>query len=233
MKYIFGNWKQNGDLQRLREMVVALTSLKISQERVVAIFPPFVYLETAHQLLNRTPIQLGAQNLSAAEKGAFTGEISGAMLKKVGCTFVLIGHSERRHIFGESDAVVAQKFLQALHAHLIPVLCVGETLAEFEAGQAEAVIKRQLEIIPQGSSPYLIAYEPVWAIGTGKTAAPAYAEKIHHFIQQCLTNRTPILYGGSVNAENASTLLDSPHIDGVLVGGASLIPPEFVKIVMT
>jgi triosephosphate isomerase len=176
---------------------------------------------------------VAAQNVHPAVEGAFTGEISGVMLKEVGCAFVLVGHSERRHILGESDQTVAQKFIQALQASLTPVLCVGETLAEFEAGQAETVIKRQLEIIPQGSSPYLIAYEPVWAIGTGKTATPAYAEKIHHFIQQCLTNRTPILYGGSVNAENANTLLDSPNIDGVLVGGASLVPQEFVKIVMT
>lgn len=233
-KIILGNWKQNGDAVLVGEMIARLNQL--STKNLIGIFPPFVYLSAAHQLLQGSQIQLGAQNLSAFEKGAYTGELSAKMLKDVGCQMVLVGHSERRALFGETDTMLLQKFQQALAVGLMPVLCVGETLQEYEAGQTESVVKRQLEAVlskVETNTHFMIAYEPVWAIGTGKAATESQAQQVHAFIRTILPSafqKTPILYGGSVKVDNAKALMDMPDIDGVLVGGACLLPEVFCEI---
>jgi triosephosphate isomerase len=188
-------------------------------------------------------VALGAQTVSEHESGAYTGELSGAMLKDVGCQYVLVGHSERRQHFGEHDAVVAAKFHQAKATGLIPILCVGETDAEREAGQTETVIARQLQAVLDAASGAdlfqnaVVAYEPIWAIGTGKTATPEVAQSVHAFIRQYLENQQqnglnalPLLYGGSVKVDNAAHLFAKPDIDGALVGGASLTADSFLGI---
>ncbi|MCD6047999.1 MAG: Triose-phosphate isomerase [Gammaproteobacteria bacterium] len=240
-KYIFGNWKQNGDFALLHTMAEALRS-QPDLKHHVAIFPPFVYLPEAQRLLANSAIAIGAQDVSPYEKGAYTGEISASMLKEVGCQYVLIGHSERRHVFGDSDQIVVEKFQQTQQAGLTPVLCIGETLEEFEAGRTKEVIHRQLKFVMENqnlisatadtsrhANLFLIAYEPVWAIGTGKAATSAQAQAVHAYIRS-LISRVPILYGGSVKADNAAELLAMPDIDGLLIGGASLIPEQFLTI---
>ena len=215
-------------------------SLKV--ETVIA--PPFTTLEVLGREIQDTPIKLAAQNVHWAPEGAFTGEVSCAMLRDVGCTYCIIGHSERRHLFGETDEMIRKKFQACLKAGLKPVLCVGETLEEREAGRIQQVITRQLlevlqEFSPEEISEGVIAYEPVWAIGTGKTATPAMAQEVHAFIRDLLEtqfNKTlakgkRIVYGGSVTPENIGALYAEPDIDGALVGGASLNPDKFMALI--
>jgi triosephosphate isomerase (TIM) len=206
------------------------------------VFPPFVYLADVARLLAGTPIGLGAQDLCAEGQGAFTGEVSGAMLADVGCTHVLVGHSERRTLYGEDDTLVARKFAAALAANLTPVLCVGEQLSEREAGVTEAVISRQLDAVVAvagmaGLARGIVAYEPVWAIGTGRTATREQAQQAHAFIRGRVAARDAsiaaglaILYGGSCKAANAAELFGMPDVDGGLIGGASLKAEEFLAI---
>lgn len=241
--YIFGNWKQNGDQQLLTQMIHTLQALPEQTNQVLAFFPPDVYLSDAHRLLHNTQkIKLGAQNLSAHVNGAYTGEIAGAMLKQVGACFVLIGHSERRQLFAETNVIVAEKFQQALAAGLTPVLCVGETLQEYETGQTTAVIQQQLEAVfdqhEYENHEWIIAYEPIWAIGTGKVASHEQVQTVHTWIRRFFSKtlsaqqaqNTPIIYGGSVKPENAADLLNMSDVNGLLVGGASLEPQTFAAI---
>lgn len=208
----------------------------------VMVCPPFPYLAQAQAVLSASPVGLGAQTLSEYPAGAFTGEVGAEMLREFGCRYVLVGHSERRSLFGESDAVVAAKLAAALAAGLVPVLCLGETLAEREAGQTEAVVSRQLQAVLDrvgvaALSGVVLAYEPVWAIGTGLTATPAQAQAVHAHIRACLAARDAavaaevrILYGGSVKPQNAQELFGQQDIDGGLIGGASLVAEDFLAI---
>jgi len=209
----------------------------------VLVCPPAVYLEAAHRHLAASPIALGSQNLSDQSKpGAFTGEIDAAMLNDVGCSYVLVGHSERRTLYGEDDGCVARKFVVAQAAGLIPVLCIGETLDEREASKTESVLKRQLEAVIDAAGVEafrnaVIAYEPVWAIGTGRTASTEQAQAAHAFIRGVVAskdakvaNSVRVLYGGSVKADNAASLFSCEDVDGGLIGGASLKAPDFLAI---
>jgi len=202
---------------------------------------PAPYLSQWQSLLNGSPIAWGSQDVSAHEQGAFTGEVSAAMLRDFACRYAIVGHSERRQYHGETDAVVAEKAQRALAAGITPIVCVGETLAEREAGVTEEVVKRQLaaviHLVGHCITEIVVAYEPVWAIGTGKTATPEQAQAVHAVLRAQLKAATPhperiqILYGGSMNAANAATLLAQPDIDGGLIGGASLKAPDFLQIV--
>jgi triosephosphate isomerase len=208
----------------------------------VAVCPPSIYIPLVQTLLEGSGIAWGGQNLNVNKSGAFTGEISGAMLRDFGCKYVIVGHSERRALYGETDAVVAEKFKAAQAAGLIPILCVGELLAEREANQTETVVARQLDAVVAASginalADAVIAYEPVWAIGTGKTATPEQAQAVHKFIRGKLARLNAgvadgvrILYGGSMKASNAGELIGQPDIDGGLIGGASLVANEFLDI---
>ena len=241
---IAGNWKMNGSLAESRQLVSALKSgVGSGGFGTMLLCPPFVYLPAVREWLAGSPIALGAQNLNShTGTGAFTGEVSGAMLRDVGCTHVIVGHSERRALYGESDGVVAAKFLAALGAGLIPILCVGETLEQREAGQTKGVIQRQVEAVldAAGTAAFakaVVAYEPVWAIGTGRTATPEQAQEVHAFIRGIVAGRDAtiatglsILYGGSVKGANAGNLFAMDDIDGGLVGGASLAAAEFLEI---
>jgi triosephosphate isomerase len=207
----------------------------------VVVAPPFTALAAVAAQLDGTPVGLAGQNLYPKREGAFTGEVSGAFLKECGCNWVILGHSERRQHFGESDAFVAEKVSAAFDAELRPIICVGETLAEREGGETLRVVKRQvdafLDLIARAKVGLAIAYEPVWAIGTGKNAGPAEAEEVHAAIRTWLDNKakslaedTRILYGGSVKPDNAASLLACPNVDGALVGGASLDASSFGAI---
>jgi triosephosphate isomerase len=207
----------------------------------VVVAPPFTALAAVAETLDGSHVALAGQNLYPKPEGPYTGEISGPFLKECGCTWVILGHSERRQYFGETDAFVADKVAAALGSGLLPIVCVGETLAQRENGETLRVVKAQVEafldVIAQTSETVAIAYEPVWAIGTGKTAGPAEAEEVHAAIRawlakkaQSLADRTRILYGGSVKADNAAALLGCPNVDGALVGGASLDPGSFGAI---
>lgn len=208
----------------------------------IAVFPSFIHLQQARDLLQDSQIGFGAQNLHAQDSGAYTGEVSGLMLKDLGCDYVLVGHSERRQLFGETNAIVAEKFAAALKHQLTPVLCVGETQAERESNQTEPVVLAQLQAVLDkvgidAFSKAIIAYEPVWAIGTGLTATPAQAQAVHAFIRARLAEHNAplaealrIVYGGSVKGSNATEIFSQPDVDGGLVGGASLTPTEFVTI---
>ncbi len=239
---IAGNWKMFHGGQSsvpLAAGVVAFAKQLTNVEVVVA--PPFTALAAVAAELHGSPVGLAGQNLHPKPEGAYTGEISGPFLRECGCSWVIVGHSERRQYFGETDAIVADKVSAALANGLIPIACVGETLAQREAGETLRVVKAQVEafldVIAQSSEAVAIAYEPVWAIGTGKTAGPAEAEEVHAAIRtwlankgQSLADRTRILYGGSVKADNAAALLACPNVDGALVGGASLDPGSFGAI---
>jgi len=203
----------------------------------LVVCPSFVHLAPVKTILNAA-IHLGAQNCHEAEKGAFTGEISAPMLKDLGCQYVVVGHSERRHGLGETNECVAKKAKISNQFGLIPIICVGELLADREANRAEQVVSQQLRVLPQDLQSFIVAYEPVWAIGTGKVATPDAVANMHRFIFEVLSEhfgqsvakKTAILYGGSVKAENAATLMHLPHVSGALVGGASLDAKEFVSI---
>ncbi len=207
----------------------------------MALCAPAPYLAQLGGLLNGSPIAWGAQDVSIHEHGAYTGEVSASMLKDFACRYVIVGHSERRQYHGESDALVAAKAQRALSAGVTPIVCVGETLAEREAGQTELVVKRQLaaviHTVAHCTSEIVVAYEPVWAIGTGKTASPEQAQQVHAVLRAQLSaatahgERVHILYGGSMNAANAASLLAQPDIDGGLIGGASLKAADFLQIV--
>lgn len=241
---VAGNWKMNGSLDSARSLLKGIAQGIASVQGNVecAVFPPFVYLAEAERLLAGTPIRWGAQNLSEQQPGAFTGEVSASMLLDIGCTYVIVGHSERRTLYGESDELVAKKFAAARQAGLTPVLCVGETLEEREQNITEQVVSRQLNAVLnlegiQAIQAAVLAYEPVWAIGTGKTATPEQAQAVHAFIRsqlaqhdESIASSTRILYGGSVKGSNAAELFAKPDIDGGLVGGASLQAEEFLTI---
>lgn len=240
---VAGNWKMHGSQAASGALLDALANGLRDLKRVqVAICPPYVFLPLAARHLAGTATRWGGQNLSDQAPGAFTGEIAGAMLKDVGCSVVIVGHSERRALYAESDDLVARKFRAAQQCGLIPILCVGESLSEREANQTEAVVARQLDaVIEQAGVAALnaavIAYEPVWAIGTGRTASPDQAQAVHRFIRTRIGVRdaqvadgTRILYGGSVKGSNAKELFAQPDIDGGLIGGASLNADEFVAI---
>ncbi|HET8730036.1 MAG TPA: triose-phosphate isomerase [Moraxellaceae bacterium] len=242
-KLVAGNWKMNGRLainQSLVESVLA--GVRGAQGVDVWLAPPAVYLPQVAGLLNGSVVGLAAQNASREQDGAFTGEVSADMLADVGCHAVLVGHSERRSLYGESDAVVVEKFKRIQAAGLVPVLCVGETLAEREAGCTESVVLRQLGAVIDACGVEslvrsVVAYEPVWAIGTGRTATPGQAQQVHAVLRGDVARRNAtvaeglrILYGGSVKAANAESLFAMADIDGALVGGASLVAEEFVAI---
>ena len=241
---IAGNWKMNGSLAESRRLVEALRSgITAGASATMLLCPPFVYLPAVNEWLQGSPIALGGQDL--ADKpgvGAYTGEVSGQMLVDVGCSHVVVGHSERRALYGESDAVVVAKFKAAQAAGLVPIVCVGETLEQREAGQTRTVIERQVSAVvdaagAQAFAKAVIAYEPVWAIGTGRTATPEQAQEVHAFIRGMIAARDAtiaaglsILYGGSVKGANARSLFAMADIDGGLVGGASLAAAEFLEI---
>jgi len=240
---IAGNWKMNGSLAANAELLGALSLQQAQYPDIdMLVCPPAVYLESAGRQLGGG-ILLGAQNLSdQAQAGAFTGEILGAMLAELGCRYVIVGHSERRALYGEDDATVARKFAAAQAAGLIPILCVGETLEERDGGITEAVLGRQLGAMLAASgvgafARAVIAYEPVWAIGTGRTASPEQAQAAHAYLRGQLAaqdakiaNSTQLLYGGSVKADNAASLLSCGDVDGGLIGGASLKAADFLAI---
>jgi len=242
-KLVAGNWKMHGSLAENQALLAALkAALGGYQSAGVAVCSPFPYLAQLQSELAGTSIAWGAQNMSQHGKGAFTGEVSAAMLKDFGCKYVIVGHSERRALYGETDVVVAEKYAAAQVAGLIPILCVGETLEERESGVTEAVVGRQLDAVINNSgagslSDAVIAYEPVWAIGTGKTATPEQAQAVHAFIRSkirgldgSVADNLVIQYGGSVKASNAAELFSQPDIDGGLIGGASLIADDFIAI---
>jgi triosephosphate isomerase len=243
-KMVAGNWKMNGARDANAALLHDITfDSKRFPDIDIVICPPAVYLESVGAAINGSSVQLGGQTLSEQEKpGAFTGEIHGGMLKDVGCSHVIVGHSERRALYGESDTRVAEKFIAAQTCGLQPILCLGETLAEREAGQTEAVLARQLAAVLdaagiQAFKSAIIAYEPVWAIGTGRTASGEQAQAAHAFIRGQLVranakiaNSTRILYGGSVKADNAASLFANADVDGGLIGGASLKAAEFLAI---
>nr|MDP2191090.1 triose-phosphate isomerase [Rhodoferax sp.] len=240
-KMIAGNWKMNGSLAANQTLAQGLLAGLGTPACQVALCVPSVYLAQMQVLLAGSAIDLGAQDLSPHEVGAFTGEISGAMLKEFGVRYCLVGHSERRQYHFETDALVAAKAQRALACGITPIVCVGETLAEREAGRTEEVVKRQLAAVIHANghciSEIVVAYEPVWAIGTGKTASAEQAQQVHAVLRAQLqaasnqADRIHILYGGSMNAANAAHLLAQPDIDGGLVGGASLKAPDFLSII--
>lgn len=245
-KVIAGNWKMNNDLQQSVNLIEELKN-KLAGREVncdVLICPPFTSLYEAKKIINGSIIKLGAQNMFYEDSGAFTGEISAPMLKSVGCEYVILGHSERRTIFGEKDIMINKKVRKAISQNLKPILCVGETLEEREKDVTEKVVKRQIEkglndVTPDEVLNVIIAYEPVWAIGTGKTATPEQAQEVHAFIRKLLTTMyskdfaelIPIQYGGSVKPDNAKELLSQKDIDGALVGGACLKADSFIGII--
>ena len=224
------------------KLIEALADATDGDKSDVAVCPPFVYLWEIARQLKGTAIMLGAQNVGAEPQGAFTGEVSAAMLKDVGCVLAIVGHSERRQLYGENDASVARKFVAAQAGGLIPIVCVGETLEERERGATRTVVVRQLDAVldlagAQAFERAVVAYEPVWAIGTGKTATPEQAQEVHALIRDRVGARDAriaaalrVLYGGSVKAANAAELFAMPDVDGGLVGGASLKAEEFIRI---
>ena len=257
-KWVVGNWKMNGNLSDnavlLNDLVAGMAedcpacacksddACATECPVYMGVCVPFPYLAQAHRVLGATKIALGAQNVSEKTNGAFTGEVSASMLKDFGVKLVIVGHSERRSIYGESDALVAEKARVALEAGLTPVVCVGETLDEREAGQAQAVVLRQLKAVSDvigvsGLSRSILAYEPVWAIGTGKTASPEQAQEVHAWIRVALkgldaamADDMSILYGGSVKANNAAEIFAQADVDGGLIGGAALVAQDFLTI---
>lgn len=242
-KLVVGNWKMVGLLARNKALLEGvLAGVRDLKQADYAVCVPFPYLAQAQSLLQGSNVSWGAQNLSQHAEGAFTGEVAAGMLLDFGCKYVIIGHSERRSMYGESDDVVAAKVEAALKAGLTPILCVGETLAERESGVTEAVVARQLDAVVErvgvkALAKTVLAYEPVWAIGTGKTASPDQAQAVHAFIRQRVAKQDGqvaeglcILYGGSMKPANAVELLSMPDIDGGLIGGASLVADDFVAI---
>lgn len=241
---VVGNWKMNGSQELLHQVLTRLNDSWDTGSSDVVLCPPSVYLESAARTISQLDIDVGfgGQNLAAYKDGAYTGEISGRMLTEIGCRYVIVGHSERRELFGETDEVVARKFAMSKAERLIPILCVGEKLEDRQAGREQQVVKRQLDAIVdscggQCFNGVVVAYEPVWAIGTGHTASSQQAQEMHAFIKECITGYAKmaasipaVLYGGSVNPDNAAELFAMPDINGALVGGASLDADKFISI---
>lgn len=240
---VAGNWKMNGSRESAVQLAEGiLHGLETGPETAILLCPPFVYLADVARVLKGSPVMLGAQNLCAEDSGAYTGEVSGPMLRDFDCRYAIVGHSERRALYGEADPVVARKFMAAQRAGLTPILCLGETLAQREAGDTHAVVGSQLKAVldAAGVAAFgnaVVAYEPVWAIGTGRTASPEQAQDVHAFIRSAVRaedvkigDSLQLLYGGSVKASNAGELFRMPDIDGGLVGGASLDAAEFLAI---
>jgi len=240
-KLIAGNWKMNGNLAANEALIKAILAGLESSDCQVALCVPSIYLAQSQGLTVGSGIDVGAQDVSQHASGAFTGEISASMLKEFGVRYCIVGHSERRQYHFESDVLVAEKARSALASGITPIVCVGETLAEREAGKTQEVVKRQLAAVIHANghciSEIVVAYEPVWAIGTGKTASTEQAQQVHAVLRAQLKAATPhadrvqILYGGSMNAANAAQLLAQPDIDGGLVGGASLKAADFLSII--
>lgn len=243
--YLAGNWKMNLDRRAALDLVGALREAVGDRRDVdVGVFPPFVYVEEVARALAGSPIRVGAQNCCDEESGAFTGEVSVAMLRDVGATTVVLGHSERRHVYGEGDDLVNRKVLRALDGELEVILCLGELLEERQGGQTEEVVRTQLHAGLQGVSAaamqrVTLAYEPVWAIGTGQVATPEQAGEVHAYLRgllaglysQSVADSVRIQYGGSVKPDNVKALMAVPDVDGALVGGASLKPEGFLPII--
>jgi triosephosphate isomerase (TIM) len=237
-KLVVGNWKMNGGLRQNEALLAALRAGWLPRAgRAIAVCAPTPYLWQAQAALSGSNIAWGAQNVSEHASGAFTGEVSAAMVAEFGCRYVLVGHSERRTLYGETDTVVAAKAAAVLKAGLTPIVCVGEVLAERESGATEAVVSRQLRavmgLLGSGIAGAVVAYEPVWAIGTGLTASPAQAQAVHALLRSNLGENGEqmiLLYGGSVKADNAQALFACADIDGGLIGGASLKAEEFLAI---
>jgi triosephosphate isomerase len=245
--FVAGNWKMNEDSHSSVALAraVASGSSELAGDKVsVAVIPPFVYLQSVAQAVSSSAVAVGAQDMYFEQQGAFTGEISAAMLKDTGCTYVLCGHSERRHVLAESDELVGKKLTSAIGGGLLPILCVGELLEERDASQTQQVVERHLTtglagLSAEKMSAVTIAYEPVWAIGTGRTATPQQAQEVHRFIRDWLTRQYSedlaqeirILYGGSAKPGNAAELMAKEDVDGLLVGGASLKAEDFCRII--
>ena len=240
-KLVAGNWKMNGSVAANDALVRAVIAGMKDAGCTVAVCVPAPYLAQVQMLRHGSGLELGAQDVSAHEQGAYTGEVSAAMLKEFGVRYAIVGHSERRQYHGEGDQLVADKAKAALAHGITPIVCVGETLADREAGRTEEVVKRQLAAVIHTNghciSEIVVAYEPVWAIGTGRTATPEQAQQVHAVLRAQLKaatahpERIAILYGGSMNAANAASLLAQPDIDGGLIGGASLKAPDFLQII--
>jgi triosephosphate isomerase (TIM) len=239
-KLVVGNWKMQGNHSANAELLAGIQAAR-PYGCDVAVCVPYPYLSETAVTLSASGLRWGAQDCSAHEQGAYTGEVSAAMLRDFACRYAIVGHSERRQYHGETDALVAEKAKAALAKGITPIVCVGETLAEREAGHTEEVVKRQLAAVihlcGHCITEIVVAYEPVWAIGTGKTATPEEAQKVHAVLRAQISaatqnaGRVHILYGGSMNAANAASLLAQPDIDGGLIGGASLKAPDFLQIV--
>ncbi|MFM2321886.1 MAG: triosephosphate isomerase [Pseudomonadota bacterium] len=242
-KYVIGNWKMHGSKNSVAKLLNAFKAYdqKLISKVKLVVCPPYIFLEQTQALLPKTKLQWAAQNMAAEKQGPYTGEISPTMLLEFGCRYVLLGHSERRTLYGETDQEIAKKFKLAANLGLTPILCVGETLAQRQAEQTQSILQVQLERIFDLGSDVLkkaiMAYEPVWAIGTGLSAQPEQAQEVHQFLRQQvklldadLAQKLPILYGGSVKADNAKPLFEMPDIDGGLIGGASLDAVEFLDI---
>jgi triosephosphate isomerase len=242
-KLVAGNWKMNGSLESIRALIEGLQGgMESIKQAGVAVCPPAIYIPEVAQLLKGSRIVLGSQNICEQDSGAYTGEIAGPMLKEFNCEFAIVGHSERRSLYHETDEMVAQRFAAARRHGLKPILCVGELLEEREQGITEEVVDRQIDAVIklegiEAFADAVIAYEPVWAIGTGKTASPQQAQDVHQFIRgklaaldATIAENIVIQYGGSVNAGNASELFAMEDIDGGLIGGASLKPDDFLAI---
>jgi len=239
---VAGNWKMNGSYETNKTLIESIKPSVAICDVDILVCPPAVYISQVAELAEGTNIAWGAQNLSQEAPGAFTGEIAASMLMDLGCSHVIVGHSERRALYGETDTIVAAKVSVALEAGLKPIICVGETLEQRESNETETVVGRQLDAVIdavgiEGIGNAVIAYEPVWAIGTGKTATPEQAQEVHAFIRnRCaehdnsIAERVQILYGGSVKPDNAAQLFAMPDIDGGLIGGASLEAGSFVAI---
>ncbi len=242
---IVGNWKMNGSVTSAATLVNDLRATPVPEGVDVAVCPPLVHITLVHDALAGSGIGLGAQNVSEYTVGAYTGEVSATMLQELGCQYVIVGHSERRALFGETDARVVAKVHQVLAAGMTPIVCVGETLAQREANETEAVIAAQVNVVLDALTQeelalLVIAYEPVWAIGTGKTAAPEEAQAVHAFIRGLWSASVKgaesaaelrVLYGGSVKADNARLIFAQPDVDGGLVGGAALEAEQFLAII--
>jgi triosephosphate isomerase (TIM) len=241
-RLVAGNWKMHGNLAINQALLQTLRGLPREAGIAYAVCPPFPYLTQAAGLLADSPVLWGGQNLCEHDSGAYTGEVSGAMLRDLGCRYVIVGHSERRTLYGENDERVAAKFEAARRAGLTPILCVGETLAERESGQTESVLARQLKAVldlagVKAFAEAVLAYEPVWAIGTGRTATREQAQSAHAFLRSMVRRQDgaigdalAILYGGSVKPGNAREIFAMPDVDGGLIGGASLVAADFIAI---
>jgi triosephosphate isomerase len=227
VRLVAGNWKMHGSRASIAALLDALVEGNPTSPCAVCV--PFPYLAQVAERLRGTRIAWGAQNVSEHAQGAYTGEVSATMLAEFGCRYVIVGHSERRQLYCETDAQVAAKFAAVRSAGMTPLLCVGETLAEREAGNTEAVVARQLSSVRFADA--VLAYEPVWAIGTGRNATPEQAQAVHAFLRRRVPAETPILYGGSVKPQNAAEIFAMPDVDGGLIGGASLAAKDFLDIV--